>query len=286
MYGDPFQERPGVIINDMFILDLELAELESPHSIEEILSFDLLDTVEDLAGSTLPEQALIPLGSVRLGPPLAGMGKIVACGLNYHDHAQEMGNALPEHPLLFCKASTSVAGATDPLMLPPARWSAEIDYEVELAVVIGHACHEVSVADAPGYIAGYTILNDVTARDIQRIEGQWFRAKSYDGFCPIGPFLVTAQEIPDPQALSLSTRINDELRQHSSTANMIFSVAELISFASHSMTLLPGDIIATGTPAGIGGGMKPPVYLQPGDVVEMEIELLGKHQYTVIEYQG
>ncbi|MHB9025157.1 MAG: fumarylacetoacetate hydrolase family protein [Armatimonadota bacterium] len=285
MYGDPFQERPGVIIDDMFILDLELAELESPHSIEEILSLDLLDAIEALIGGTLPEQALIPLGSVRLGPPLAGMGKVIACGLNYHDHAQEMGNQLPENPLLFCKATSAIAGATDDLMLPPPSWSPEIDYEVELAVVISHYCHEVSAGDAPAYIAGYTILNDVTARDIQRREGQWFRAKSYDGFCPIGPYLATADEIPDPQALSLSTLVNGELRQHSTTANMIFSVAELISFASHSMSLFPGDIIATGTPSGIGGGMKPPVYLKPGDVIQMEIELLGKHQYTVVEYQ-
>jgi 2-keto-4-pentenoate hydratase/2-oxohepta-3-ene-1,7-dioic acid hydratase in catechol pathway len=283
MYGEPYQERPGVIIDDLFILDLERAELEAPHSVEEILAFDLLDQVGGLLDIAEPEQALVPLGSARLGPPLSGVGKIVAVGLNYHDHAEEMRLPLPDHPLLFSKASSSVAGPFDELLLPPPAWSAEIDYEVELGVVIGHPCHRVSVEDALAYVAGYTIVNDVTARDIQRQEGQWFRAKSYDGFCPVGPYLVTADEIDDPQSLALSLRVNDELRQFSNTERMIFSVAELISFISHSLTLQPGDLIATGTPAGIGGSRTPPVYLRPGDVVEMEIEGLGKHKYTVKE---
>jgi len=281
MYGEPYQERPGLIIDDLFILDLERAELEAPHSIEEILAFDQLEQVGDLLDMVEPEQALIPLGSVRLGPPLSGVGKIVAVGLNYLDHAREVSLPLPDHPLLFSKASSSVAGPFDDLLLPPPAWSAEIDYEVELGVVMGHSCHRVSVEDAPAYIAGYTIVNDVTARDIQRTEGQWFRAKSCDGFCPVGPYLVTADEIDDPRALSLSLRVNDELRQFSNTSRMIFSVAELVSFISHSLTLQPGDLIATGTPAGTGGSMQPPVYLRPGDVVELEIEKLGTHRYTV-----
>ncbi|MHB9109926.1 MAG: fumarylacetoacetate hydrolase family protein [Armatimonadota bacterium] len=281
MYGEPYQERPGLILEDLFILDLERAELEAPHSIEEILAFDLLEQVGDLEGMVQPEQALVPLGSVRLGPPLSGVGKIIAVGLNYHDHAKEMGLALPDHPLLFSKASSSVAGPCDDLLLPPPAWSAQIDYEVELGVVIAHQCHRVSVEDAPAYIAGYTIVNDVTARDIQREEGQWFRAKSYDGFCPVGPYLVTVDEIDDPQSLALSLRVNDELRQFSNTEQMIFSVAELVSFISHSMTLQPGDLIATGTPSGIGGSRTPPVFLQPGDVVELEIEKLGKHRYML-----
>jgi 2-keto-4-pentenoate hydratase/2-oxohepta-3-ene-1,7-dioic acid hydratase in catechol pathway len=213
------------------------------------------------------------------------MGKIIGCGLNYRAHAQEMGDALPTQPLLFAKAPSSIAGPYDDLVLPPAAWSSEVDYEVELGVVIGHACHEVSVADALAYVAGYTIVNDVTARDIQRAESQWYRAKSYDGFSPIGPYLITADEIFDPQNLYLSTTVNGELRQRSNTSDMIFSVAELVSFASHSMTLLPGDIIATGTPAGIGAGMNPPRFLQPGDVLELTIEYLGKQRYTVASYQ-
>ena len=282
MYGEPYQERPGVIVEDDFILDLELAEREAPHSIEEMLTFDELEQIEDLLGNVQPEIALIPLSSMRLGPPLAGVGKVIAVGLNYHDHAEEMELPLPDHPLIFAKASSSIAGPYDDLALPPASWSTEIDYEIELGVVISHQCHQVSVEDAPAYIAGYTIVNDITARDIQRAEGQWFRAKSFDGFCPVGPYLVTPDEIDDPQSLALSLRVNDELRQFSNTDRMIFSIAEIISFVSHSMTLQPGDLIATGTPAGIGGSRKPPVYLQPGDVVELEIEQLGSHRYTVV----
>ncbi len=285
MYGEPFQERLGVILRDAFIYDLEIAELESPASIEEVLQFDLLPQIEELTFEPAPEQALIPLDSVRLGPPLAGMGKIIAVGLNYRDHAEEMGNALPSSPLLFCKAQTSIAGPTDELMLPPESWAREVDYEVELGVVIGHPCREVSVEDAMTYVAGYTIVNDVTARDVQRAESQWFRAKSYDGFCPIGPYLVTADEVEDVGNLRLSTLVNGELRQHSTTKNLIFSVPELVSFISHSMTLLPGDIIATGTPSGIGAGMKPPTYLLPGDVIELVIEGLGRHRYEVVAYR-
>ncbi len=286
MYGEPFQERPGVIVEEDFILDLELAELESPHSVEEILEFDLLEEIRDLLGRAMPEEALLPLGSVRLGPPLSGVSKVIACGLNYRDHAREMGNPLPAAPLLFAKAPSAIAGPYDELMLPPRRWSTAIDYEVELGVIIGHLCHEVSREDAPAYIAGYTIVNDVTARDIQQAEGQWFRAKSYDGFCPLGPYLVTADDIEELENLRLSTMVNEELRQRSNTENLIFSIPELVSFISHSMTLLPGDIIATGTPAGIGAGMKPPVFLQPGDVIEMQIEGLGKQRYAVVEYRG
>jgi 2,4-diketo-3-deoxy-L-fuconate hydrolase len=281
MYGEPYQERPGVLIDDTFVLDLELAELESPRSLEEILELDLLPQIGELLEGTLPEQALLPLGSVRLGPPLSGIGKIIACGLNYRAHAAEMGDTLPTRPLLFAKAPTAIAGPYDPLVLPPADWAQEVDYEVELGVVISHHCHRVSVEDAPAYIAGYTIVNDVTARDVQRAESQWFRAKSYDGFCPIGPYLVTADEIDDPQDLALATTVNGESRQQSSTADMIFTVAELVSFCSHAMTLQPGDIIATGTPSGIGAGMKPPVYLAAGDVVELTIDGLGRQRVTV-----
>jgi 2-keto-4-pentenoate hydratase/2-oxohepta-3-ene-1,7-dioic acid hydratase in catechol pathway len=145
-------------------------------------------------------------------------------------------------------------------------------------------CHEVSIENAPAYIAGYTIVNDVTARDVQRAESQWFRAKSYDGFCPIGPSLVTADEIDDPQNLRLSTRVNGDLRQFSNTEDMIFPVAELVSFVSHAMTLVPGDIIATGTPSGIGAGMTPPTYLKDGDLLELEIEGWGTQRSRVIAY--
>jgi 2,4-didehydro-3-deoxy-L-rhamnonate hydrolase len=213
---------------------------------------------------------------------LTGIGKIVACGLNYRGHAKEMGSPFPPNPLFFGKAPSAIAGPYDDLLLPPPDWSKEVDYEVELGIIIGSQCRGVSVQDAPAYIAGYTIVNDMTARDIQRAESQWFRAKSYDGFCPIGPYLVTRDEIDNPDALALSTHINGEMRQQSSTSDMIFSTAEIVSFASMSMTLEPGDIIATGTPAGIGGGMKPPRFLQPGDVIEMKVEGLGEQRVRVI----
>ncbi len=151
--------------------------------------------------------------------------------------------------------------------------------------MIGHLCHEVSVENALAYVVGYTIVNDVTARDIQQAESQWFRAKSYDGFCPLGPFLVTADEIEDVGNLRLSTTVNGELRQQSNTGNLIFSVAELVSFISHSMTLNPGDIIATGTPSGIGAGMKPPVFLKAGDELELQVEGLGVQRYKVVAYR-
>ncbi len=286
MYGEPFQERLGVIVQDTFIYDLsDAVELEKPESIDEVLQFGLLSQIDELVNAIKPNAALTPLDAVRLGPPLAGMGKIVAVGLNYRDHAAEMGNPLPSSPLLFCKAPTSITGPTDDLMLPPETWSTEVDYEVELGVVIGDICREVDPEDAMAYVAGYTIVNDVTARDVQRAESQWFRAKSYDGFCPLGPFLVTRDEIEDVSALKVTTRVNGEIRQQSNTKNLIFSVTELVSFVSQCMTLLPGDIIATGTPAGIGAGMKPPCYLQPGDVVELSIDGLGSQRNTVVAYE-
>ena len=284
MFGEPYQERPGVIIGEKFIFDLEVAELESPHSIEEILELDLLEVIHEIITErALPEQSLIPLGSVRLGPPLSGVGKIIAVGLNYREHAAEMGDETQKSPMLFSKAPSSIAGPMDPLMLPPTSWSSAVDYEVELGVVIGHTCHAVSPADALAYVAGYTVVNDVTARDIQQAESQMFRSKSYDGFCPVGPYLVTTDEIDDPQALRLSTRVNGELRQMSTTDHMIHSVAALVSFISHSMTLMPGDLITTGTPAGIGAGMQPPVYLKPGDLLELEVENVGAQRYHVVK---
>jgi 2-keto-4-pentenoate hydratase/2-oxohepta-3-ene-1,7-dioic acid hydratase in catechol pathway len=285
MYGDRFQERPGVIVDDAFVVDLEVPELETPHSLEELLELDALPAVEEYVES-VPASKRMPLAGVRLGPPLSGIGKIIAVGLNYKAHVEEMGDHLPKSPLLFAKANTTIAGPFDDLVLPPPAWSSEVDYEVELGVVIGHLCREVSPEDAPAFIGGYTIVNDVTARDVQRSESQWFRAKSYDGFCPVGPFLVTPDEVDDPQALALSTRVNGEVRQHSSTANMIFGVAQLVSFISHAMTLLPGDIIATGTPSGIGAGMTPSTYLKPGDTLELTVDGLGKQTYHVVEHEG
>ncbi len=282
MYGDAFRERPGVIVEDKYLLDLEREALGEPHSLEEILEFGLLPQIEEILEGEIERWELIPLNTVRLGPPLSGMGKVIAVGLNYRAHAAEMKDALPTNPLLFCKAATTIAGPHDALQLPPASWSAEVDYEVELGVVIGHECRAVSPEDALAYVSGYTIVNDVTARDVQRAESQWFRAKSYDGFCPIGPWLVTPDELDDPQELALTLKVNGEVRQQSNTSNMIFGIAQLVSFISQGITLTPGDIICTGTPSGIGAGMTPPTYLKAGDKLELEIAGLGRQEYGVI----
>jgi len=282
MYGDAYKERPGVIVNDKFVLDLEREEFGEPHSLEELLELGLLPEVEELLEGDIAQWELIPLSSVRLGPPLSGIGKIIAVGLNYRAHIAEMLDNPPTSPLLFSKATTTIAGPYDPLQLPPASWSSEVDYEVELGVVIGHECHAVSPADALAYVGGYTIVNDVTARDVQRAESQWFRAKSYDGFCPVGPWLVTPDELDDPQELALTLKVNGEVRQQSNTSNMIFGIAQLISFISQGITLSPGDIISTGTPNGIGAGMTPPQYLKAGDKLELTIEGLGHQEYDVV----
>ena len=282
MYGVPYQERPGVLLGDR-ILDLERDDLGCPRSIEEILEGGLLPEVSEMAESDVAQrEPLVLLDQTRLGPPLAGIGKVIACGLNYRAHAAETGAELPTSPLLFSKAGTTIAGPYDDLELPPTSWSDAVDYEVELGVVIGTVCRGVAPEDALAYVAGYTIVNDVTARDIQRRESQWFRAKSYDGFCPVGPWLATPDEVDDPQDLELWTQVNGTDRQRSNTGDMVFPVCELISFISQGITLQPGDLIATGTPSGIGGGMTPPGFLRAGDLVEMGISGLGTHRYRVV----
>lgn len=213
------------------------------------------------------------LEDVSLGPPVPSSQKIVCVGLNYRDHAEESGQSIPEHPVLFAKFPNAIIGPGAPIRIPEG--SAQVDYEAELGVVIGRRAHGVSVEDAIYYVLGYTCLNDVSARDFQFADGQWVRGKAQDTFCPIGPVLVTADEIPDPQALAIRCHVNGATMQDSSTKEMIFSVAELISFISRGITLEPGDLIATGTPPGVGFARTPPVFLQPGDVVSVEIEGIG-----------
>ncbi|MCX7848101.1 MAG: fumarylacetoacetate hydrolase family protein [bacterium] len=197
--------------------------------------------------------------------------KIICVGVNYHDHAQELGHSIPASPLLFLKPPTSVIGPGEAIVYPP-YWTQRVDYEAELAVVIGWRARRVKPEAAGEVIFGYTCLNDVTARDVQRQDGQWTRAKSFDTFCPLGP--VIARGV-DPSALRIECRLNGQVRQSSSTARMIFGVRELVSFASHVMTLEPGDVLATGTPAGVGP-------MQPGDVVEVEIEGIGCLRNSVV----
>jgi 2,4-diketo-3-deoxy-L-fuconate hydrolase len=221
-------------------------------------------------------------GRPRLGCPLAGMGKMVCIGLNYTDHAAEVGMALPKEPTLFIKAPSAICGPDDPIVRP--RGAMKLDYEVELGVVLGRDARYVAEADALRYVAGYCLVNDVSERAFQMEHGgTTTKGKSADTFGPTGPWLVTADEAGDPQAMALWTAVNGERRQDGNTGKMIFSVASLIAYVSRFMSLRAGDVISTGTPAGVGHGAKPPRYLQPGDVVEMGITGLGTQRHKIVE---
>ena len=205
--------------------------------------------------------------------PIERPSKIVCVGLNYRDHADEQGAELPSAPLLFAKWPNALIGPGEPIVIPAE--TQRVDYEAELGVVIAKRCRRVAADDALEAVGGYLCLNDVSARDLQFADGQWTRAKSIDTFCPVGPRLVPAEDVPDPQALGIRCLLNGEVMQNSTTANMIFSVAEVIAYASRTMTLEPGDLLATGTPAGVGVFRDPPVLLHDGDEVTIEIERLG-----------
>jgi ureidoglycolate lyase len=209
--------------------------------------------------------------------PLLAPGSIVAIGLNYLDHCREFGTAPPRSPMVFAKLPSSVCGPSQTIEWSTAVTDA-VDWEAELGVVIGAVAKDVPVASALDFVFGYTVVNDVTARDVQAAEAQWVRAKSLDTFCPLGPVVVTADELPDPQAIAIRSRVNGETMQDSSTAEMIFGVAELVSRLSRSFTLRPGDVIATGTPLGVGAFREPPRFLADGDVVEVEVEGIGTLQ--------
>ena len=253
---------------------------------------DVSDLIGDLDTSSLAGSALADLTEAdlktcpeiahydRLLPCVGGVGKFMCIGLNYSDHAEEAGMPIPDHPILFLKANSAIAGAEDVLVMP--RGSKCVDWEVELGVVIGKPAKYVSEEHALDHVAGYCVVNDVSERDFQlHLTGQWTKGKSCDGFGPIGPWFVTADEIPDPQDLSLWADVNGERMQAGHTSTMIFSVAEIIAHLSQLMTLYPGDVIATGTPPGVGMGYKPPRYLASGDEVKVGIEGLGEQVQKV-----
>lgn len=233
-----------------------------------------------LDGEQPREETLRSLEEVTVLAPSPRPSKVVCVGLNYRDHAKEAGQPIPQLPILFAKFANSLTGP-GPVAIPAAVRSC--DYEAELAVVIGRRAARVSERDALNHVAGYCCANDLSARDLQFETPQWLRGKAIDGFLPLGPWLVTPDDIPDPQALEISCEVNGELRQRSSTANMIFGVAELISFISQACTLEPGDVIITGTPFGVGMGFDPPRYLGPGDVVTVMISGLGSLVTTLIQ---
>ena len=271
-YGNPGQEKPGLIDGDT-VRDLS-------GEIDDITGATLdaatLDKLRALDPATLPEVS----GALRLGPCVGNFGKFLCIGLNYSDHAAETGADIPEHPILFFKANSAIVGAHDDVVMP--RGSKRSDWEVELGVVIGKTCKYVSKRDALDYVAGYCIVNDVSEREFQQnLTGQWTKGKSCDTFGPTGPYLVTRDEVADPQNLAMALDVNGQRMQTGNTSTMIFSVAEIIEHLSGLMTLHPGDVISTGTPPGVGDGMKPQTYLKVGDVMELEIEGLGRQRQEV-----
>jgi 2,4-diketo-3-deoxy-L-fuconate hydrolase len=273
-YGEPGREKPGLLDREGRIRDLS----EIVHDITpETLANGLMDRLAALDPERLP---IVP-GEHRLGPCVARPGKIVCIGLNYEDHAAEANLERPREPVIFLKAPSALCGPTDPIVLP--RGSSKVDWEVELGLVVGRAARHVDREDALGYLAGYCIVNDVTERGFQfDHNGQWTKGKSADGFCPTGPWLVTPDEVGDPQDLALRLEVDGRAYQQGNTARMIFPVAEIIAYVSRFMSLQPGDLVATGTPAGVGMGQKPPVYLRPGNKVRATIDGLGEQRQTVV----
>jgi 2,4-diketo-3-deoxy-L-fuconate hydrolase len=219
--------------------------------------------------------------ATRIGPAVGAVGKVVCVGLNFRDHARESGMALPQQPILFMKATTAICGPDDDVIIPAG--STKTDWEVELGVVVGDVARNVPLERALDYVAGYLVVNDVSEREYQLEQGgQWVKGKSCDTFAPLGPMLVTTDEIADPQNLSMWLEVNGHRYQNGTTADMIFGVAHLVSYISRYMTLMPGDVISTGTPAGVGLGLRPPVYLKVGDVVELGIEGLGRQRQRMV----
>ena len=280
-FGDRGRERPGLQLEDGTRVDA--AALGSDYD-EAFLEQGGLERLRAWASRSATPSTPIP-ATARIGPPIARPSKIVCIGLNYRDHAAESGMAIPTEPVIFLKATTALAGPDDHVVIP--RGARKVDYEVELGVVIGRRASHISREEAPAHIAGYVLHNDYSERAFQLERGgQWVKGKSCDTFAPLGPFMATADEISDPHRLRIWLSVNGEPRQDSTTANMIFDVPTLVSYASRFMTLLAGDIISTGTPPGVGLGMKPtPVYLKAGDVVTLGIDGLGQSCQRVIDLE-
>ncbi len=273
-FGDSGQEKPGILDGNGRIRDLSgvVGDLSG-----DAIGPESLKRLKEIDPGTLP----LVEGSPRLGAPVGVVPKFLGIGLNYRDHAEETGMPIPEVPIVFAKASSCVSGPNDPVLAPAAF--KRMDYEVELAVVIGSRAKNVAKENALDYVAGYCIGNDVSERSLQKGgPGEWIKAKSHDSFGPLGPWLVTTDEIPDPQALDLSLDLNGARMQTGNTATMIFSVADLVSYISQYMTLVPGDVITTGTPPGVGMARDPRVFLKPGDEMVLRVQGLGEQHAKVV----
>ena len=275
-YGPRGQEKPGLLDRDGQIRDLSGVVRDIG---PETLAPASLDKLRQLNPASLP----VVSGNPRLGACVGNVSKLVCVGLNYSDHAKEAGAAIPSEPVLFLKAISSITGPNDDVMLP--KGAEKGDWEVELGIVIGTKAQYVSVHDALKHVAGYCIVNDVSERNYQLERGgNWSKGKSADTFCPMGPWLVTSDEVSDPQALDLVCEVSGKVMQNGSTKNMIFPCAHIVSYISHFMTLMPGDVIPTGTPAGVGLGMKPQRFLRPGDTMRLSITGLGEQRQKVVAY--
>ncbi len=276
-FGAPGKEKPGFLGPDGKIRDLS-------------------DFVEDITGEVVTPKGLAKLrklnpdkmisikGNPRLGSCIAKPQKFIAIGLNYSDHAAESGLQVPPEPVVFTKQASCLSGPNDDVLLPPK--SKKADWEVELGVIIGTRAKNISKADALSHVAGYCTINDLSEREFQiERSGQWTKGKSYDSFGPVGPWLVTADEVPDPQNLQMWLDVNGKRMQNGNTKTMVYNVAHIVAYLSEFFTLMPGDIITTGTPPGVGMGMKPPQYLEPGDVIRLGIEGLGEQEQNVVRDQ-
>jgi 2-keto-4-pentenoate hydratase/2-oxohepta-3-ene-1,7-dioic acid hydratase in catechol pathway len=278
-YGEMGHERAGLVDADGHVRDLSgvVAEIAgaalSPQSLRELAQLD--------ARGGLP----IIRTPVRLGACVGQIGKIICVGLNYHEHVREVGATVPAEPVLFMKATSALSGPFDDVIIPPGADA--LDWEVELGIVIGSRASWVSPEQALSHVAGYCIVNDLSERDWQmKGSGQWVKGKSADTFAPIGPWLVTREEVADPQSLPLQLSLNGELQQKGNTSDMVFGVSQIISYISRFMTLLPGDLISTGTPPGVGMGKRPPRYLRAGDVLELSVAGLGTQRQRLISALG
>jgi 2,4-didehydro-3-deoxy-L-rhamnonate hydrolase len=279
-YGPAGKEKPGLVDADGKLRDLSRKVKDigpdtlAPAKLKELAKLD-------------PARLPLVKGRPRFGPCVTGVSKFLAIGLNYADHAAEANMPVPENPIVFCKSTTCIQGPNDPITIP--KDSTQTDWEVELGVVIGRTARHVAEKDALKYVAGYCLINDISEREFQLKKGgaQWTKGKGCDTFGPIGPWLVTTDEIRDPQALAMWLDVNGVRRQTGSTKTMIFGVAQLVADLSRYMTLVPGDVITTGTPPGVGMGIKPaPVYLKPGDVIELGIDGLGTQKQKVVAYKA